>query len=83
MSKPYATVTAVDRTVTGAAHLRLDVISGRCPKWLMMKRPPQYFEAIVGTTLEITWSAVYVKGELWAKRLPRSPNEIVLIARGK
>jgi len=83
VSRPTAIITDVNRTATGDAHLRLDVISGKCPTWLMMKRPPKDFDAVAGTTVEVTFSGVYVNGELWAKRLPKNHHEIVLIARRK
>ncbi len=83
MSRPYAVVIEVNRTPTGDAAIRLDVIAGRCPRWLVLRRPPKHFEAIIGETIEVDHDGVYVGGRLWAKRMPRSPNEIVLIARRK
>ncbi len=83
MSRPTAIIEAVNRTTSGDAQLRLDVISGKCPRWLVLRRPPQHFDAIVGTQIEVTFSGVYVNGELWAKRQPKDCHEIVLIARRK
>jgi hypothetical protein len=79
-----ATVTEVSQLPTDDASIRLEAVVGDCPRWLVMRRPPQHFEAIVGTTLEIkSGGGVYVAGKLWARRMPRYPHEIVLIARGQ
>lgn len=83
MSRPTATVIEVSRTADGFAHIRLEPIDGKSPKWFVMRQPPANFDAVVGTVLEISYNEVSINGEPWAKRLPRNSHEIVLIARRK
>lgn len=84
MRYSLAEITDVCKAVTGnSAMLELEQVSGRCPPRLIVMAPPRNFDACIGTTLQITFDAVYVNDQLWAKRSLKDRAFVQLVARRK